>query len=199
MVSKTFSYIWKVFGLISAVFIVLVYVFSDVIAKLITSVLGVSSEVFVVDCLIALATIGIVASVIIFIIVSRQTKKEILEVLRFFPEHWETYKKLMESQSLNSPQNKEITLCSDRIKSAIAKAHELHLPRRAITPKIKTISNEMSKLGNDVLQRFPDARRYKTIGEKDDIQRLIKCGDAICKELEKVICSVEQTSKWFYS
>lgn len=177
----------------------LVYVFADKIGELITSVLGISSAVFVVDALIALATVGIVASIAIFIIVSRQTKKELLEALHCFLEHWKEYEKLIQRQSLKPPENKGIMLCSDKIKSAVAETHELNVGR-AIFPQIRAISNDMAELGHDVLEQFPNDRRYRTtFGDKDALQCLINRGNIIYEKLALVISIVEQPFMWFYS
>jgi hypothetical protein len=68
MVSKTLSDIWHIWGFVSAVFLALVLLFPDQIRDLITSVFGVSSEVFVFYAIIALLVFGVVSSIVIIII-----------------------------------------------------------------------------------------------------------------------------------
>lgn len=125
----------------------------------------------------------------------RQTGKEVLQALYFFLEHWATYKRLMEGDSwrLESPQKGEIKWCSDQLKFAVIKARTLNLGRiSAIIDQIEAVSDDMAELGMNVLQQFPvPFSAYES--ERDEIQRLIARGDAICKKLKEVIPKVEQS------
>lgn len=67
MVSKTLSYISKIWGIISGAFLILIAIFQDEIKNLITSTLGVSNEAFVFYAIIVLLIIGISSSIIVFI------------------------------------------------------------------------------------------------------------------------------------
>lgn len=67
MVSKTVSYISKIWGIISGGLLILVGIYPDEIKNLITSVFGISNETFVFYVIIILLSIGMISSIIIFI------------------------------------------------------------------------------------------------------------------------------------
>jgi hypothetical protein len=121
-----------------------------------------------------------------------ETKTELLQALRFFPEHWATYKKLIENDKLQSPQSGEIKWCSDRIKSAIVRARFLNLNKiNAVIPQIEALSNDMAIFGVKV-QQFPRnvSRMFGNIKPVQD--RLIFHGNIIYESVKKMILEVEQ-------
>lgn len=121
-----------------------------------------------------------------------QTKTELLQALYFFPEHWGTYKKLVESMKLESPQSGEIKWCSDQIKSAIVRARMLNLNEiSAVIPQIEATSNDMALLGVDVL-RFPRSLLVLYGNSVETIQNLVSRGDVICERVKQIISVVEQ-------
>jgi len=67
MVSRTFSYLSRIWGIISGVFIILITLFQDEIKNLITSIFGVSNKTFVFYTIIGLLVFGILSSIIVLI------------------------------------------------------------------------------------------------------------------------------------
>lgn len=125
----------------------------------------------------------------------KQTKKGLLKTLRFFPDHWETYKKLIESRKLQFPQSNEVKQCSDQIKSAIARVHLLNLNKiNAIIPQIEAISNDMALFGIAV-QRFPHHVGFWMSDGKDVIIEYISRGNVLYEKVKQTISLVEQVFK----
>lgn len=121
-----------------------------------------------------------------------ETKTELLKALHFFPEHWETYKKLIRKKEIKSPQDAEIKWSSDQIKSAIIRARMLNLNEiNVIIPQIETISNDMAMFGIDVL-RFPRSILAAYGDDIETIQNLVSRGDEICEKVKQIISVVEQ-------
>lgn len=121
-----------------------------------------------------------------------QTKTELLQALYFFPEHWGTYKKLIESKKLESPQSGEIKWCSDQIKTAIVRTRLLNLNKiNAVIPQIEATSNDMALLGVDV-QRFPRSIDVIYGDATEKIRNLVSQGDALCERAKNIISTVKQ-------
>jgi hypothetical protein len=122
-----------------------------------------------------------------------ETKTELLQTLHFFPEHWETYKKLIESKKLESPQSGEIKWCSDQIKTAIVRTRMLNLNEiNAVIPQIEVISNDMALFGV-AIQKFPRHIAFWFGDGKDVILNLISRGDVLYEKVKQIISVVEQT------
>jgi hypothetical protein len=120
-----------------------------------------------------------------------QTKTELLKAMRFFVEHWETYRKEIQGGLFGPPQNEKIKWCSDQIKSATAKARILdRFQINAIIPEIEVVSDDMAELGIDVLREFP---RPIFKGEEEPMKSVIFKGDVLCDKLKKLIPEVKRS------